>query len=95
MRHEDISLDPLPHFEKLYKRFYLDFTDEAQEQILIHSNVSNPTHASGVDKLLKLNSKKVVSNWKNVLSGEEIKRIKDRVGEVSRHYYSESDWDMD
>jgi hypothetical protein len=92
LRHEDISLDPLAHFEKLYKRFNLDFTDETQEQILIHSNVSNPTHANGVDQLLKLNSKNVIYNWKSVLSGGEIKRIKDRVDEVSRHFYSARDW---
>jgi hypothetical protein len=42
-----------------------------------------------------LNSKKVISHWKSVLSAGEIKRIRQRVGEVSKHFYADSDWEMD
>ena len=87
--------DPLVQFKRLCKRLGLDFTDEVQEQIDEHSNASNPSHSKGADKLLKLNSKKVISHWKNVLSAQEVKRIKERVGEVSKYYYSDSDWEMD
>jgi len=95
LRHEDVSLDPLVEFERLYERFGLDFTDEVQEQIAEHSNASNPSHARGTDKLLKLNSKKVISQWKNALSAQEVRRIKERVEEVSKYFYSDSDWEMD
>jgi hypothetical protein len=95
LRHEDISLDPLGEFKSLYGRLGLNFTDEVQEQIAEHSNTSNPSHAKGADKLIKLNSKKVISHWKNALSAQEVRRIKERVGEVSKHYYSDSDWEMD
>ena len=95
LRHEDISLDPLVEFKNLYGRLGLDFTDEVQEQIAEHSNASNPSHAKGAEKLLKLNSKKVISQWKNALSAQEVRRIKERVEEVSRQFYSDSDWEMD
>ena len=95
LRHEDISLDPLVQFKSLCGRLGLDFTEEMQEQIAEHSNASNPSHSTGADKLLKLNSKKVISHWKSVLSSQEVKRIKEIVGEVSKFYYSDSDWEMD
>ena len=95
LRHEDISLDPLGQFKKLYERLGLDFTDEVQEKIVEYSSESNPSHSTGVDKLLKLNSKKVISHWKNALSAQEVQRIKEIVGEVSQFYYSDSDWEMD
>jgi len=95
LRHEDLSRKPLSNFEQLFKTLGLEFTDEVQEQIDEHSSESNPSHSEGVDKLLKLNSKKVISQWKSVLSSQEIKRIKEIVGEVSKSYYSDSDWEMD
>jgi len=95
LRHEDLSLDPLGQFKKLYGRLGLDFTDEVRKKIDEYSNTSNPSHSDGVEKLLKLNSKKVISNWKNALSAQEVKRIKEIVGDVSKYYYSDSDWEMD
>lgn len=95
VRHEDLSYDPLVQFEMLFKKLGLDFTDKVQERIVEYSNESNPSHSKGVDKLLKLNSKKAISHWKGVLSAHEVKRIKDIVGEVSKHYYADSDWAVD
>jgi hypothetical protein len=95
LRHEDLSRKPLSNFEQLFKTLGLEFTDEVQEQIVEYSSESNPSHSTGVDKLLKLNSKKVISQWKNALSTQEVKRIKERVGEVSKYYYSDSDWEID
>ena len=95
LRHEDVSLNPLVEFKRLYQRLGLDFSDEVQEQIAVYSNASNPSHARGTDKLLKLNSKKVISHWKKALSAQEVRRIKERVEEVSKYFYSDSDWEID
>jgi hypothetical protein len=93
LRHEDLSRDPLLGYEQLYKRLGLEFTDRVKEKIVEYSNESNPSHSSGVENLLKLNSKKVISQWKKALSPEEIARIKDIIGEVSSHFYSDRDWE--
>jgi hypothetical protein len=95
LRHEDISLNPLVEFQRLFEKLGLDFTNKVQEEIVEYSSESNPSHSTGVDKLLKLNSKKIISHWKSVLSSQEKKRIKEIVGEVSKFYYSDSDWEMD
>jgi Sulfotransferase family len=94
LRHEDISRDPLVQFEKLFGTLGLNFTDEVRGKILEYSNESNPSHSTGVDKLLKLNSKKVISHWKNVLPIQEVKRIKSIVEDVSKYYYSDGDWEL-
>ncbi len=95
LRHEDLSRNPFDQFEKLFRSLDLNFTDEVRERIFDYSNESNPPHSRGVEKLIKLNSKKVMSHWKNVLSAQEVKRIKNIVGEVSKYYYSDSDWELD
>jgi len=94
LRHEDISRDPKVQFEKLYKALGLNFTDELQERIFEYSNESNPSRSQGVEKLIKLNSKKAVSSWKNLLSAEEIIRIQNIVKDVSKFYYSDQDWEL-
>jgi len=95
LRHEDLSRNPLDQFKELFRRLGLNFTDEVREQIAEYSNESNPSHSNTVGSVRKLNSKKVISQWKKVLSAQEVKRIKNIVGEVSKYYYSDSDWELD
>lgn len=95
LRHEDISRDPISHYQILFDRLGLDFTDSVRERIREHSDESNPSHSSGIDKLTKLNSKNVISRWKQILSAQEIARIRRIAGEVSELFYSQSDWEPD
>ena len=95
LKHEDISRDPQVQFDVLFRKLGLNFTNELHERILEYSNESNPSHSRGAEKLIKLNSKKTVSNWKNVLSAQEINRIKEIVKEVSKFFYSDKDWELE
>lgn len=95
LRHEDLSREPLSGYEQLFQMLGLTFTNEVEEKIIEYSNESNPSQSGGVDKLLKLNSKKVISQWKKVLSAEEIGRIKEIVGDVADLFYSDEDWELD
>ena len=95
LRHEDLSRNPVGQFKKLFRMLGLDFTDEVRELIVEYSNESNPSHSKGFDKSIKLNSRKVISHWKSVLSAQEVKRIKKIVEELSKYYYSDSDWELD
>lgn len=95
LRHEDVSRDPLCRFEELFRMLGLEFTDDVRERIIEYSNESNPSHSSGVDKLIKLNSKNAISHWKKILSAREVTRIRETVGDVSGFFYSDGDWDLD
>jgi hypothetical protein len=93
LKHEEISHQPLASYKQLFSKLGLAFTSEVQAQIREHSNASNPSHASGTEKLTKLNSRKVISQWKKVLSVEEILRIKAIVGDVADRFYTQSEWE--
>ena len=95
LKHEEISHQPLASYEQLFSKLGLAFTAEVQAQIREHSNASNPSHASGTEKLTKLNSRKVISQWKKALSSEEIMRIKAIVGDFADRFYPQSDWEPD
>jgi hypothetical protein len=95
LRHEDIAKDPVPHFAELYRKLGLDFSDHVKNKIDEYTNASNPPYAEKKKKELKLDSKKVISHWKRLLSDQEVKRIKTIVDEVSKYYYSDSDWELD
>ena len=95
LKHEDLSRDPIATYENVFSRLGLDFTDEVRDRIVEHSNETNPSHATGTDKLLKLNSKKVISQWKNALSPQDIMRTKAIVEDVSSSFYSDRDWELD
>jgi hypothetical protein len=93
LRHEDLSRNPVHGFEQLFKTLGLTYTDGVKNKVDEYSNESNPSHSSGAEKLLKLNSKEVVSQWKSALSAAETMRIKEIVGEVSTMFYSDSEWE--
>jgi hypothetical protein len=93
VRHEDLARDPLMEFEDLYRSLDLDFTDDARRKIDEYCSARNPTQASGTNRELKLFSSATISNWKKMLSVSEIERIKKRVKDVSRYYYTDSDWE--
>jgi hypothetical protein len=94
LKHEEISLNPMETYQGLFKQLGLDFTDECRNRILEHSNASNPSCSSGTDKLIKLNSKDVVSQWKKSLNADEIHRVRTIVEDVSTLFYSEKEWDV-
>jgi len=95
LRHEDISQDPVTTFEQLYAWLGITFSGEIKKQIDAHSSDSNPERAAGKERNLKLNSLANISSWKYRLTRTEIESVRDRVEEVSRHFYSDQDWAYD
>lgn len=95
LRHEDLARDPLAGYKRLFGALGLRFTDEARDKIVESSSESNPIHASGADRLLRLNSKAVISQWHEALTADEIQRIRDIVGDVAERFYTSDDWYTD
>ena len=93
LRHEDISRDPLCHFQDLFKRFDLDFSPHVRRVVQEYSDPSNPSEApEGDGFFLRRDSKSNIWNWKNRLTESEIERIRERVEDISKEFYSDSDW---
>jgi hypothetical protein len=94
IRHEDISMDPLGEFEKLYEAFDLEFSHSIKQTILNSSSGKNPREASRrAAHSVHLNSPANIKNWKYRLSKPEIDRVRELTSDIAPLFYSDQDWD--
>jgi hypothetical protein len=94
VRHEDLSLDPLGGFQKLYQTLGLDFTPAAQRAILDSSNPENPAEVSQkAVHAVRLDSRANLDNWKRRLQPQEIERVRRLTQATVQHFYPDLAWD--
>ncbi len=92
-RHEDLSLDPIAGYRKLYAELNLNFSPQVEQTILNSSSSENPTELSkNKTHSVKLDSRANMDNWKKRLSSDEINRIRKITEEVAHLYYPEVNW---
>jgi len=93
VRHEDLSLDPVNGYRKLYQSLGLDFTHRVEKTILNSSSSDNPAELSRKKvHSVKLDSKANIDNWKKRLTEDEIKRIRLMTEEVAHIFYPDVEW---
>lgn len=92
LRHEDISANPLQHFDYLYKKLGLTFTDKVKQVIVDYSSEENPTEAAQGHTLAKRNSKSNIKSWKSKFTDAELTHVRNMVEPIAHHYYADSDW---
>jgi hypothetical protein len=94
VRHEDLSLEPLQEFKKLYDALGVPFTRRVAKTIHQSTNPGNPTELP-LESIhsVNLDSRTNLKNWQKRLTPEEIARIRALTGDVSRHYYTDEDWE--
>ncbi len=85
VRHEDLSRDPVDGFRYLFAQLGLELGEESRQAIAAHSFADEPTE-------LKRSSLANIDTWKTRLTAAEIDRLKERVWDVSRRFYSEREW---
>lgn len=92
-RHEDLSLDPVNGYRKLYESLGLDFNHRVEKVILNSSSSDNPMELSRKKvHSVKLDSRANMDNWKKRLTADEIKRIRSMTEEVSHFFYPDVEW---
>ena len=93
VRHEDVSLDPVGEFQKLYSALGLNFDERARKSILNSSSSENPAQLSKrKTHSVKLDSRENLRSWKRNLAPHEIDRIRRMTQPVADLYYSTNDW---
>lgn len=93
VRHEDLSRDPISGFRALYTNLGLEFTPRVEKTILSSSSSENPRELSRKRVHgFKLDSRANLDNWKKRLTAEEIERVRQMTGEISKFYYSDAEW---
>jgi Sulfotransferase family len=93
LKHEELSMDPVDSFRKVYAELGLEFTTGVRTAIEVSSGEQNPSEPVRGDEFsIRRNSKGNVSNWKSRLSDREILTIKERTSEVSSLFYPDLEW---
>jgi hypothetical protein len=93
VRHEDLSLDPVAGYKSLYESLGLSFDDKVRDTILNSSSSENPSKlGKNRTHSVKLDSRANLSNWKKILTSEEIIRIRKLTEDVSHFFYSDNEW---
>ena len=94
VRHEDLSIDPLPGFQALYASLGLEFNGRARNTVLSSSSSENPYEGSQTAiYAVRLDSRANLQNWKRRLEAQEIRRIRDLTEAVASIYYPDLEWD--
>ena len=93
VRHEDLSLQPIKGFEKLYAQLELPYNSRVKSGILRATSSDNPQEIS-LDSIYatKLDSVANLENWKQRLTPDEIARIRTLTEAEARRYYRDTDW---
>jgi len=89
IRHEDLSRDPLSGFENIFSRLNLKYSEFIRDAISKHTNAAN---ISDAPFSIVRSSESNIWVWKNRLTSSEIDRIRTKVENISRIFYSTEDW---
>jgi len=85
VKHEDLSINPMDEYARIFDYLKLEFTDRVKQAI-----VKSTTATEGSKH--KRDSAKNVQTWKQRLSPEEIALIKEKTAPIWTKYYTEADW---
>jgi len=92
VRHEDLSRDPVREFEALFGKLGLGFTARARDLIAETTDPANPADPADPHSLRR-DSAAGASIWKERLAPAEVRRIRAGVGDASKLFYSDAEWE--
>ncbi len=94
VRHEDLSLDPVGGFERLFRSLGLTGYEKVRRTIEAHTSSENPRDAApGVVHELRRNSRANVWSWRDRLTTHEVRRVREATADVAVHFYADDDWE--
>jgi Sulfotransferase domain len=93
VRHEDLSRDPIEGFRALYERLGLSFSRETERAIAASSSADNPKETA-VDRPheTRIDSRANLAHWKNRLTQDEVRRVRELTEPAATRYYTDDDW---
>jgi hypothetical protein len=86
VRHEDLSREPIGGYERLYRSLELRMDERIAAVIREHTTAKEKS-------TFKRDSASNIGTWRDRLTPEEIARVRARVEDVSREFYSDAEWD--
>lgn len=93
VRHEDLSMEPINEFKKIFEYFGIPFTPEVKQYLLDTTGKNNDAEAqNNIVHQLHRDSKANIYNFRDRLTEEEIKRIKIGTEMISHVFYDQEWW---
>ena len=91
VRHEDLSMDPVASFEKLYASLDLAWTANVEHVVLDHTGPSNAAEVHDPSNHRR-DSRSALRTWKRRLSDDEVARIRSWTEPVASVFYEDDEW---
>lgn len=94
VHHEDLSLDPVAGFSRLYTELGLHFNERARQAVLNASSSENPGELSKKKvHAVRLDSRANLHNWKRRLTPEEIYTVRELTEDLAERFYPGLEWE--
>lgn len=91
-RHEDLSLDAINEFRKLYASLGLSFTKRVSRAIRNHTIKGNPIDPGSKVHQIKRDSIGNIRRWQQTLSEDEMSFIYEHTYDLARKFYPDAAW---
>jgi hypothetical protein len=92
IKHEDICMEPLKIFRKIFDWAGLEFSNKIENKIRFFTKGKSVEAENNKTHQLERDSKGVASYWKRVISDDEVDVIKNLTFRVSARYYEDNSW---
>jgi hypothetical protein len=92
LRHEDLSRDPIEQFRSAYRALGMTFSGRAEAGIRRYSEAGARSARFRVRKHLKRDSRGNVAAWKQRLSPEQIRCVRERTEPLWPEFYGAGEW---
>jgi hypothetical protein len=102
LRYEDLCMDPVGEYERLFEAMGVDFNDSAREEVIRGTSGSskNKSHSWRISRqgflsrtaFRPMDSKAMVSAWRKTITPEEAVRLRALTGPVAERLYGDADW---
>jgi len=91
--HEDISIDPIPSFKKIFNWADIEFTERIKRKITRLTNADNPVTARQ-NKMhdLSRDSASLTDHWKKTVSDEDVSVLKEITEPTLSLFYDNKSW---
>lgn len=91
LKHEDLSLNPIEEFEKLFMFCGLKYDSKTQNYIHNNTKANNKKDTNKVSNT-KRDSRSIINNWKGKITKEEMNLIKGLTFDIIKDYYPDEEW---
>lgn len=102
VRYEDLCLDPVGGFERLFSLLGVEFNAAARAEVVAGTQGASKTksHSWRLSRrgflsrtaFRPMDSKAMVAAWRRTVTPEEADRLRRLTGPVAEHFYTDADW---